>query len=77
MENQIDFTDFLVESSNPERLHDMLQELPLLRAFILGRGTPSGIIYRDGYPIVRVFGSTALFKRAVETQGYCKIIRQL
>ncbi len=70
-------TDFLVETGNPERLDDTLQALPMMRAFVVGRGVPGGIAKKDGYPVVRVFGDTGFFKFAVEHQGYCKIIKQL
>jgi hypothetical protein len=77
MEDQIKATDFLVETGNPERLDDTLQALPMMHAFVVGRGVPGDIAYREGYPVVRVFGDTGFFKFAVENQGYCKIIKQL
>lgn len=74
--NPADYTDFLVETKNPERLDDTLQQLPM-NAFVVGRGVPGGILYIDGYPVVRVFGNPGFFKFAVESQGYCKIVRKL
>ena len=70
-------TDFLVETGNAEKLDDTLQALPMMRAFVVGRGVPGGITKKDGYNVVRVFGDTGFFKFAVEHQGYCKIIKQL
>ena len=70
-------TDFLVEVGNPEYLDDTLQQLPMMRAFVVGRGVPGGIVRHEGYPVVRVFGDTGFFVFAMEQQGYCKVIRQL
>jgi hypothetical protein len=77
MEDLIGATDFLVETGNPERLDDTLQQLPNMHAFVVGRGVPGGIVRRDGGYVVRVFGDTGWFKFAVEHKGYCKIIKQL
>jgi hypothetical protein len=74
---QIEATDFLMESANPEALDDALQSLPMMLARVIGRGLPEGIAYREGYPVVRVFGDIGFFKFAMESQGYCKIIKQL
>jgi hypothetical protein len=70
-------TDFLVETGNPEALDNTLQALPMMRAFVVGRGVPGGIVKHEGYHVVRVFGDTGFFKFACEQQGYCKVIRQL
>ena len=75
--NTADYMDILVESANPERLDDTLQQLPAMHAFVLGRGVPGGIKLIDGNPVVRVFGNPSFFKFAVEKQGYCKIILEL
>lgn len=77
MEDITQHTDFLVESGNPEYLDDTLQQLPMMRAYVLGRGLPGGIMKREGYPIVRVFGDTKWFKYAVGQQGYCRIIKEI
>jgi hypothetical protein len=77
MSDQVPFTYFLVEAENPERLDDTLQGLPQMRARVVGRGTPSGILYIEGHPVVKVFGDASWFERAVETQGYCKLIKQV
>jgi hypothetical protein len=77
MDDQIKAIDFLVETGNPERLDDTLQALPMMHAFVVGRGVPGGIVQRDGGYVVRVFGDPGFFKFAVEHQGYCKIIKQL
>lgn len=70
-------TDFLVQTGNPEMLDDTLAQLPGMYARVIGRTTPGGIQYKEGYPVVRVFGDTGWFRFAMEQQGYCKIIRQL
>ena len=77
MQDNIEATDFLVETGNPEYLDDTLQQLPNMYARVVGRGVTGGIVKREGGYVVRVFGDTGWFKFAVEQQGYCKIIRQL
>jgi hypothetical protein len=73
----IQATDFLVETNNPTYLDDTLQQLPNMNAFVVGRGVPGGFAMREGYNVVRVFGSTSWFEYAVTHQGYCKIIKKL
>lgn len=77
MKDITEATDFLVETGNPERLDDTFQQLPMMRAFVVGRGVPGGIVEREGGYVVRVFGDTGFFKFACEQQGYCRIIKQL
>lgn len=72
-----EYHDFVVETGNPERLDDTLQQLPMTKALVIGRGMPGGIQLIDGNPVVRVFGDPGFFKFACEQQGYCKIIREI
>ena len=69
-----DATDFLIETSSPERLDATIQNWG---AALVGGGMPGGYVKKDGYYVMRVFGNPGFIKFAIENQGYGKIIREL
>lgn len=75
--DQVPVTYFLVATEDAEKLDDTLQGLPHMNARVVGRGWPGGIVFIEGHAVVKVFGDTAWFTRAVETQGFCTIVKQV
>lgn len=71
--DNLQVTDILVETNNPQYLDETLQNMGG-RAVIVG--APNYITV-DGYHVMRVFGDSGFVKFACESQGYCKIIREL
>lgn len=69
--------DIIVETGNPEYLDTTLQQLPGCVAVVVGGGTPSGYMKRDGGYVVRCFGGLGFLKFAIGKQGYGKVIKEL
>jgi hypothetical protein len=62
-------TDYLIDTQDPVTLDDFLrQRCP--NALVQGRGTSDGIVYREGYPVVRVFGDAAQFRLVMRVNYY-------
>ena len=69
--------DFLVETRSPSGLDKVFEYMQVIRAQVVGLGTPGGVVRVDGYVVVRVFSDPGFFQFACESQGYCRVIRRL
>lgn len=68
MSDLVRIVDFLVDTADPEWVDDLLrQHSP--NACVQGRGMPGGIVYREGYPVVRVFGDLSRFQFVIALYG--------
>lgn len=73
-DQEMEATDFLVETNNPEYLDKTINSFG---AALVGGGMPGGFVKRGDYYVMRVFGNIDFIKFAIESQGYGKIIEEL
>jgi hypothetical protein len=69
-----DYTDILVETSNPDALDVTLQQFG---AALIGGGMPEGYDRVEGCYIARVFGPPGFIEFILTKQGYAKVVRRL
>jgi hypothetical protein len=67
-------TDLLVETHNPQRLDETLNQFG---AVLIGGGMPGGYVKHEGYYVARVFGNVGFIKFMLDSQGYGRVIREL
>lgn len=68
-------TDFLVEVTGDPAAVD--QTLNQIGAVLVGGGMPGGYVKVDGYFLMRALGNPGFVKFACESQGYCRVVKQL
>jgi hypothetical protein len=67
-------TDFLVDTTDPDRLDQTLNQYG---AALVGGGMPGGYTKKDGYYIMRIFGNPRFAEFIITNQTDGKIIRRL
>jgi len=67
-------TDILIRTANPDILQQTLQQLPGVRASLLG--SPGRYEREDGCWRARVFAGLPFLEFAFEQQGYGEIVRE-